>query len=244
MAAESILTYLKPDHPKKGVAGGDYSTRLEYVGPHATLLAAAPAIGEAWGDYEGFTDTVNIEPISGTTPLQGALTVTMKRTFEAGSSGGTSGTASEITYEVEWVAVQRPLAEHPVFQTTGSRPLDSTAFEGIAKWEDDKTPANRAALSSTAEFYAKGIDLGIRTYDDFAPVLIKTTSYINGPPPTSTAGSKELPPAGFPNLPTGYEWIKSADRSLKSGKRNKWERSEQWTGAIKVLVDKNQLYYA
>jgi hypothetical protein len=243
MAAESIITYLKPNFPKKGVNGGSYSTQLEYIGPYGTLLAASPAIGAAWGDYEGTADTVSIEPISGTSPLKGELVVTMVRNFEAGSSGGTPGTSKEITYEVEWTAVQRPLAEHPEFRSTGTYPLDATALEGIAVWENDKTAENRALLSSSAEKYAQGIDLGIRTYDDFAPILIKTTSYVNGPPSTSDAGSKDTAPAGFPNLPSGYEWVKSADRSLKSGRRNKWERSEQWTGAIKVLVDKNELYY-
>lgn len=243
MAAESILTYLKPNFPKKGVNGGTYSTQLEYVGPYSTLEAAAPAIGAAWGDYEGAADTVTIEPISGTIPLKASLVVNMTRTYEAGSSGSTPGAAKEATHEVEWTAVQRPLVEHPVFRTTGAWPLDATAHELIAAWENDKTPANRAALSSSAEKYAQGIDLGIRTYDDFAPILIRTTSYINGPPGTSDAGSKGGAPAGFPNLPSGYEWVKSADRSLKAGKRNKWERSEQWTGAIKVLVDKDEIYY-
>jgi hypothetical protein len=243
MAAESIITYLKPNFPKQGVNGGSYSTQLEYIGPYDTLLAASPAIGAVWGDYEGTTDTVSIEPISGTSPLKASLVVNMTRNFEAGSSGASPGTLEETTYEVEWTAVQRPLVEHPKFRSTGTYPLHATDMEQIAKWENDKTAENRALLSSSAEKYAKGIDLGIRTYDDFAPILIKTTSYVNGPPSTSDAGSKETTPTYFPNHPTGYEWVKSADRSLKSGRRNKWERSEQWTGAIKVLVDKNALYY-
>jgi hypothetical protein len=242
MPAESIITYLKPNFPAKGVSGGSYETRLEYIGPHATMEAASPEVGDTWGLYEGLVETVSLVPISGTSPLQAELVVTMSRSFESSGGGAGTGTATEITYEIEWATVQRPLKEHPAFRAGSYYELYPSDHEAIAKWEDEKTASNRGALSSNAERYAKGIDLGIQTYDDFAPVAIKTTTYVNGPPATSTAGAKEAP-AGFPNLPTGYEWVKSADRSLKAGKKNKWERSEQWMGALKVLVDKNTLYY-
>ena len=243
MAAESIITYLKPNYPQLGVTASANQADLLYIGPYATLLAAAPAVGASWGDYVGKVDTAKIEPISGTNPLQGELTVTVTREFQADGGGSTAGVSGEVTYEVEWTVVSRPLLEHPEFRT-GDYALSATDGEKLATWQNAKTSANRTALSAAAEKYAKAVDLGIDTYEDYAPILSKTTTYTNGPPPSSSAGVKDAGGlTGFPNGPTGYEWIKSADRAVKAGKRNKWDRTEQWTGAKKVMVDKNSLYY-
>jgi len=244
MAAESIITYLKPNYPQIGITASTKQSDLLYIGPYATLLAAAPATGASWGDYIGKVDTARIEPISGTNPLQGELTVTVSQEFQADGGGSTAGVSGEISYEVEWTVVSRPLLEHPEFRTSGTYALSATDGEKIATWENNKTSANRTALSAAAEKYAKAVDLGIDTYDDFAPILSKTTTFTNGPPSTSTAGAKEgSTPSGFPNAPTGYEWIKSADRAVKAGKKNKWDRTEQWLGAKKIMVDKNSLYF-
>jgi hypothetical protein len=243
MAAESIITYLKPNYPQKGVTANAYQTDLIYIGPYSTLLSASPAVGALWGDYIGKVDTARIEPISGTNPLQGELTVTVTRDFEADGGGSTAGVDGEITYELEWTVVSRPLLEHPEFRT-GTYALTATDGEEIATWQNAKTSTNRTALSAAAEKYAKAVDLGIDTYDDYAPILSKTTTYTNGPPSSSSAGEKDSNAlTGFPNGPSGYEWIKSADRAVKAGKKNKWDRTEQWLGAKKIMVDKNSLYY-
>lgn len=238
MAAESILTYLRENFPKKGLSSGNYKTDLEYIGEYATLLAASPAIGAVWGDYFGVVDSANIEPISGTSPLQGILTISMIDEFAAAESEGTEKTAS-VSYQVIWTPVSRPLIEHPEFQEGGFYFLDSGELAEIAIWENDKT---FVVSGTNPNVYIDGRNMGIDTYDDFAPTLIKTTPYVNGPSSNSTAGEKEEP-TGFPNKPNGYEWVKSADDCVSTGRRNRWERVEQWTGAKRVLVDKNTLYY-
>jgi len=242
MAAEPLIDFLKIGYPIPAVSAGNYTTELVYIGPYADLASDAPAIGQPWGDYIGVTDLVRLEPLPGTNPAKGELFVTIVHSFESTSSDGT-GTADESTHEIDWTVVNRPLMEHPEFQEGGFYSLEESDFPLIAAWEDDKSDTNFDALSSNAQKYAKGILIGLTTYDDYAPIATLTTGYINGPPPSSSAGSKDNPPSSFPNLPTGYEWRKAADRSLRAGRKNRWERVESWEGAKKVLVDKNELFY-
>ncbi len=103
----------------------------------------------------------------------------------------------------------------------------------------DKT---HTVTSSNATKYVDGRNRGIDSYDDYAPTLILTTPYFNGPASNSEAGLLDEP-TGFNNKPTGYEWVKSADDCVSTGRRNRWERVEQWTGGKKILVDKNKLHY-
>jgi hypothetical protein len=47
----------------------------------------------------------------------------------------------------------------------------------------------------------------------------------------------------FPGKPIGYEWLKTADRSISQGGRKRWQKIEEWTGAKKVLVDKDEIFW-
>lgn len=252
MAAESILTYKRPGFPVVTDSEKSIQTDIEYVGPTATLESAKPAVGAAWGDYLGTVSASSILPTENT--AYSVLSVTVRKDFEA--SGG--GVAREVNYEIEWVMFQRSLFEHPVFRTGGAHALDATDVADIEAWRNETNPTLKAAfkynelavtgsgseasLSAAAQKFCEALNLGIETYEDFAPVARKVTLFAGGPPGTSVAGAKDAPPS-LPGLPTGYEWRKSADRSVRAGGQRKWERVEEWTGAIKVLVDKNTIYF-
>jgi len=247
MAAEPIATYKKLQHPAYRVSDKSVRTDIEYVGPYDTLRAYLDSTlkrGLTWGDYPGRITDISIVSVANTSPALGELTVSVEyeTTPGEGDFGIEEGLASGTVYEIDWTVVSRPLMEHPEFQAGGSNELDEEDRQLLARWEISKEESMYGEMSPAAFYYAEGIDQGIENWNDFAPIAIKTTSYSNGPPPTSSAGAKETP-TGFPNLPSGYEWIKSADRSLRSGSRDKWERAEQWMGAKKILVDKNTLYY-
>jgi hypothetical protein len=153
---------------------------------------------------------------------------------------------------------QRPLAEHPVFRTGGAHALDATDHADIAAWRDEPDPTlkgaykynelaltgsgSEAELSSAAIMFAKGIELGMESYEDYAPVVRKTTTYVGGLPGASTAGAKDAGPT-FTGKPSGYEWRKSADRAIRQGGQTRWERVEEWVGAEKVLIDKSSIYF-
>jgi hypothetical protein len=254
MAAESILAYKRPGFPKTSNSEKSYLTTIEYVGPLATLSDAEPDTGAAWGDYAGIVTGTVLSPIEGTT--QAELTVTCEDSYDG--SGGGSGSAREISYEVEWVMFQRPLAEHPVFRTGGAHALDATDHADIAAWRDEPDPTlkgaykynelaltgsgSEAELSDAAIMFAKGIELGMESYEDYAPVIRKTTTYVGGLPGASTAGEVETGPT-FTGKPSGYEWRKSADRAIRQGGQTRWERIEEWIGAEKVLIDRNTIYW-
>jgi hypothetical protein len=252
MAAESILTYKKPGFPKTSNSESGYTTTIEYVGPTATLAAAEPGARTAWGDYPGLVKSSTMEGEEGAAFSQ--LTVVVE--YEYDSSAAT-GSAREVTTEIDWMPFLRPMLEHPEFRigAAGTYALTSADYTAIEAWKAETNPATKAAyayydpdtntsieLSTNAQKYAKGIELGQETYEDFAPVARKTTTYVLGPPSSTTAGLKDTP-TGITGLPTGYEWRKSADRAIKAGGQRRWERHEEWIGAKKVLTDKDDIYW-
>jgi len=257
MADESIITYKKPGFPKKSLGQKNYSTSIEYVGPTATLEAAMPAIGATWGDYTGYVQSRDIEPIEGTAGYSDLKIVVA---YEFSGSDTTFGEAKEITYEIEWAPQAKSLLEHPQFRMggAGANVLSKQDVIDIGFWENEQDATLKEAyqynelaatgsgavaeLTASGKLYCAGLMLGQDYWDDFAPVARKNTTYVNGPPTSSTAGKKDTP-SGFPNLPTGYEWRKSADRSVRAGGQNRWERTEEWTGAKTILVDRDAIYW-
>lgn len=253
MAAESIISYKRLAHPEYRVSDKSVRTDIEYIGPYATLYAPLTSElirGQPWGDYPGLVSDISIKGIEGTSPAMAELTVSVEYelTDGGGDFGIEEGIESGSTYEIDWTVVMRPLMEHPAFaRGSGEFALTQADVYQIEEWERAETEADKTekygTLSTNAKKYADGIEQGIQNFEDYAPVLTKTTSYVGGPGPRSAAGHKNNPPSAFPNGPTGYEWVKTADRSLRSGTRDKWDRVEQWSGSAKVLVDKEEIYY-
>jgi len=262
MAAESILTYLKPNYPDETSGAKGINIRLEYIGPTATIEAARPADGAVWGDYDGTVETTSLSPLSGSNPAQSELSVIVSREFQAGAQ---PGTATESTYEIEWTRITKPMAVHPDFlpgvNGFGQYKLTDDDLIQIEAWRNGKVKSHKAAyefpswvnanqsgnpywtaLSANGQKFAKGINMQLETWEDYVPVARKTTGYINGPPSTSTAGQKETP-QGFVGLPQGWQWRKSADRGTRTGKQNKWARIEEWEGALFVLYDNKKIYW-
>ena len=260
MAAETILTYLKPNYPEYGTGAKGINIRLEYIGPTATILAAIPAEGATWGDYDGTVESTTYNTISGSNPAQSELSIAVSREFEAGDQ---PGTATESNYEIEWTRITKPMITHPDFRPLGGGQFELTTTDivQIEAWRNGKVPTKKSAfewprynsanrsekptwygLSVNATKLANGVLMDIDTWEDYVPVARKTTGFVNGPPNTSTAGQKETP-QGFVGLPQGYEWRKSADRGTRTGKQNKWDRTEEWEGALKVLYDNKKIYW-
>ena len=251
MAREQLYDYRKPGFPKTTNSEKSYKTTIEYVGPSTTLASFEPANGTVWGDFDGVVSNTTLSPIEGTSKSE--LTVDVEFFYDGAE--GSAGTLREISFEVEWVSFERSMLEHPAFRLDGggTYELDEEDIAAIERWknqenlefkkdyiyEGDTSPQD---LSTAAAMFAKGINLGIETYEDFAPVIRKTSTYVGGNPGESTAGEKESPPT-FSGKPDGYEWRKSADRAVKSGGQSRWDRVEEWVGADTVLTDKNAVYW-
>jgi len=167
-----------------------------------------------------------------------------------------AGERESENLEIEWVMVDRSMYEQPEFALDGggAYALSASDVEDIEFWKREKKAAKKKAykysqagsqdieLSDNARVFAKGIELGLESFEDYAPVARKTSTYTGGPPDESLAGQKDEP-VGFTRLPSGYEWRKSADRNVTVGKRTRWERVEEWLGAYTLLYDKDQIFW-
>lgn len=255
MAIEPIYSQRRPGFPRESFSDASYLTEIQYVGLAADLKSASPAKDSVWGEYLGIVSSESLELLDGTE--WGILTVVCEAKFDQ-SSGGETGTEREVAYEIDWTDVQRSMYEHPEFAIGegGTYELTSEDVTAIGKWNENPNVGYKKdyiyytgaddyttmTLSDNAKMFARGIQLGVEYYVYKAPVANRSSSYVNGPPPAGTAGLKE-DPVGFPHLPTGYEWLRDADRSLRSGGQTRWQRDTTWIGAKKVLVDAAEIFW-
>lgn len=259
MADEPIIDKLRPGFPRQSYGKDCYRTELEYVGIESELAIASPPISTAWGNYQGLVSDLRLEPFEGSE--WAILTVVCERSYDPAEGNEGLGTmvANATTYELDWVDVQRSLFEHPVFRVGGggAYALTTEDVEEIKKWMVNPNPGNKElfffdiaevggdydVLSANAQMLAQGMKQGVEYWIDKAPVARRTDTWVKGPPPAGTAGQKELP-TDFPNLPDGYEWIRSADRALRAGGQASWESATEWIGAKKVLIDVDQVFWS
>lgn len=255
MAAESILTYKKPNYPKTTKGKNGVQTVIHYIGPHSTLSAAEPDRNATWGDYQGYVTRTYLEPELDNTDTS-LLIVDMEATFDATADPGQAGTVQEITYEVEWTMFQRSVFEHPAFSAGGEYELSDDDIVAVQLWEAGNNHENKkdfkyvpaeddpvaVALSASAKKCAQFILKIGDTYEDYAPVLRRTTKYANGNPSTTNAGLRDLSGPSFAGKPQAYEYRKTADRSVRTDRDRQWNQVEEWIGAKKVLYDRDQIF--
>lgn len=255
---ESISALIRPGFPKTSNDGKSNRTHIEYVGDSDTLFAAAPPNGSEWGDYPGRVEDARHDPIEGTD--YATLTVMVSYKFDASESPAT-GELQETSYELDWLDAQRSMYEHPQFAigAGGTYELTNEDVIAIELWKKETKierkkiykyqstdPLNGYTaeydLSTNAQMFARGYEQGIEYWMDKVPVARINETYVNGPPPEGSAGLKETPD-GFPNLPSGYEWIRNADRGLRAGGQKKWQRGIEWIGGDKILVDTKNIFW-
>ena len=263
MAESAIISLKRPGFPVESFDESSYRTTIEYVGLVVDLLAASPAMATVWGSYPGVVVSDALERFENS--LYGLLTVVCERKFEPGNGDPSSAAGTkmenETTYEIDWIDVQLTLYEHPAFSEGGANALTEEDVLQIESWEknpfieyrkdfifkadgnyEDGVSSADPTLSPNAQVFAKGILKGIEFYTAKLPVAIRSDTWVAGPPPRGSAGQKETP-TGFPNLPTGYEWIRNSERSLRAGGQSTWAQTTEWQGVKKVLVDSDEIFW-
>lgn len=228
----------QPGSPRRVKSAAGIQITRVFRGPYEALVAAEPAIGATLEGTAGvFVDSVETVP-DAAGPL-GPGTMTIVASTPDPDSDGQSPEAP--IYEVDWTQLEKPLEQHPRYQSTGDKPLNEQDLVDIENWknETDRTlrsqgkyrsaDGNEVTLSLNAKDLAFKILRGQSSYIVAAPV-VRVTSRTYAKPLTSATGTKGHPPAAA-GYPPGYEWVKTADRAMRQGSRGTWERIEEWTGA-------------
>lgn len=248
--SDPLINYKKPEYPKREFGEAAVITRIEYIGDTETLEASLPVSGQEYGGYLGQVKSATIEPTEDV-GISVAM-ITMEQPID--NTETQPGELTAISYEIRWIDVERSMYEHPDFNEGGEFFLTKGDIYDIEKWRAPENTKDlrdnfkydeqgyETTLSANAKMFAQGILLGLETYDDKAPVAIKISEYVGGPPPTTDAGLKE-DPVGFPNLPEGFEWRKEAADSTRAAGATRWNLTEEWQGAKKVLFDRLKIYW-
>lgn len=229
-----------------------------FRGPYDLLYASRPKVGQNMVGYTNlYVDTVEIQPDAAGQKGSGTMIVTLQSQGAFSIAGG----GTNATYEIDWQEVRRHLEQHPRYNGGGGIFSGVSLKDGIegdpflsgapvslgAAWEDIKNASDVQARKKAWSYvpFGKATDMlkelstkysaGTTSYIIYAPVARLTTRTFTAPG-ASKCGIIGNPP-NFPGLPPGYQWIKTADRSIRQSRNGKWERVQEWTGADIVDPD-------
>ena len=229
------------------------SKEVEYEGPYDLCLAHRPKPGDIEAGTGMRVCSVVLKRVPGD---RGLLTLKLENSLSTGDTPPPSGQTVELDWiETEKDLLTHPrYAGQGIYP--GEKHLVPSDLVKLRNWKDEpnaqlrewylyridlnrplpilttKSAAlsngNVGELSDNAKDYADKIIRGQETYRIYLPVVKRTTKISN--PIAGSACGKKLSglPSGLPQ-PIGYQWMKTADRSIRSG-AGKWERSEEWGG--------------
>ena len=235
-----------PDSPQWDFSGDSITITRTFKSHYDVCLSKRPSRGSEMQGYTGFF--VERSSVRKSPGNMGFLSVVASGTAESATS-----TAVEEKFEVDWVELQRPLITNKCWLLGGPLALTLADRAALKKWEDGpdadiqaaykyftdndkRTPAGGTALTANAQAYAEKILDGVDSWVQYVPVCRKTSLTVEKPS-ESAAGFKNTPDGFGSALPEDFEWLKTADRSTRTGKHGKWEQTEEWTGAESIDTD-------
>lgn len=222
-------TQVQPNIRRKMTSAGE-RIMLQYRGVYTTLLAARPAIGATVAGYANFY-VDEVELVADGTGESGAATMTVVLLSESWT--GTATPAIDLTEEVEWSQIEKPIEQHPRYLTGGDNALTDADLDAIEEWKNATAASDRSSLygdlSANAKHLVDKLRRGTTSYIVPAPIARKTTKGFEAP--TSSAQGVRTESAPITGAPGGYVWLGTADRAVRQGGRGKWERVQEWTGA-------------
>jgi hypothetical protein len=232
---------LQPGYPVRDKGPQGLKITLVYRGPWSALMAHEPSARDVYSALdEGYTAALTETDFDG-------LMITNVQTHPDGAGTGDLGPATQTivfepidlgeSSEVEMAQLERPIETNDyysletsdiwaAFNTWEAEP-DPT-LKGIFKYTIPNTnpPVTGTLTGLIAGLAAKKLK-GLTSYIAPAPVLRTTTFHLNAPA-TANVGKRDTPGFG----PTGYEWLKTADRAIFDRADGRWKRTQEWTGAI------------
>ena len=221
-----------PSSPKlSNTKDGWKQTRI-FNGMYETMEKALP---DRLSNLAGSPDTLFVDTVL----LEKLPAGRGKLTIELVSSP--IGDPNTSTPELEWMEIQRPLLQHPRYQSGGAMALNDDDLDIIEEWKNAATAAERKTI------YAKIVGLqmdgaldfvdklkhGQESYTVHAPVVRLTTKSAAEP---ACGGCDVITmPPGEAHPPAGYAWLKSADRKVRQ--EGLWCRVQEWMGADDIDGD-------
>lgn len=233
--------------------------RHTYRSDYSTLNTNRPARGDDWNGLE--VRSTSLEQVGRSALWE---LIVEAGTVDAAPSvlGSAAVTNNEFPLEeTDWQEVERPIRQHPWF--SGFAEADWQAVDlWIAEtdsdnralfkyWKRDKdgnTTGTIQTLSATPDPDGSPQDfaalylLGVDSYPDYAPVARQTDLYKGTSKPTVSDIGQKIVGDPFTGVPSGYEWVCRADRTVKQGRGYTWTRVREWIGAREVLVDKDEIF--
>lgn len=248
----ALIDYLKPGYPTTRQDSSGFRKTYVFIGPKSEIDPLMLPVGFTYlgGKIES-TDTQNIE----STGFIEFTVVIYYLTAEA----PTESTDDQYPFhEIDYVQIEKSIKQHPDFIS-----FSSADWAAVNAWDaeidhnlksnyqyqmrdvDNKPTGTTLTLAGTTSAGQKAYAFlrlrGVESFLDFSPVVRKSSKYYGSSAPASSdAGQKTTAPT---YAPSGYQWLKTADRISKQGTRgNEWLRQEEWTGARVVLLDKDELF--
>ncbi|MCX6996517.1 MAG: hypothetical protein NTV49_05405 [Kiritimatiellaeota bacterium] len=165
---------------------------------------------------------------------------------------------SKRTYEIEWCRNELDLLKHPMFNDGGVAALSDEDRVALACWDQEdnallktwflfrRDPSEKPplgagdlerfeALSDNATLYAQMRLRGVSAYVYYIPV-VRRTQFTSSPNSGDGCNVRVAAPP-VPCYPQGFEWVKTADRSMRA-RPGRWERTEEWTGFDRLDPDR------
>lgn len=248
----ALIDLLRPDYPKVHVDATGIRRTYLMRGLKSVIDPLKVGIGQLF--YGERVERTNEDPL-GTT---GYIDYSIETYYTFASATTQEDNDQYPFYEIDQVQVEKSLKQHPAFIA-----FTAADWQAINAWENELDMTLKAAYkyylrdkentavgsvqtltgttSTGQKAYAYLRLRGVESFLDYAPVVRRTTKYRgNQAPSAADAGQKTSAP---PYAPDGYQWLKTADRVSKQGVKSvDWVRQEEWTGARKVLLDKDEIF--
>jgi hypothetical protein len=227
----------RPDSPDWGFDTQKITCTRTFEGMYADLLAGRPGIGDTMSGYEN----LYVEDVRIKRAVSGKATMTVILEVQIVPVTNPPLPAQPV-YEIEWVQLERPIEQNPAFKTLFPDPTGAiqfsadqiTALNNFNAWENAVDAPTRAstyaALTADFQALAQKKMRGQTTYLLFAP-LARITTLAREVTLATACGKVFSAVPDFTELPGGYLWLSTADRSTRTGTYGKWQRVQEWTGA-------------
>jgi hypothetical protein len=227
----------RPDSPEWAFNTQKITCTRTFEGMYADLLSGRPGIGTSMEGY----DNLYVEDVRIKRSISGKATMTVLLEVQIVPITNPPLPAQPV-YEIEWVQLERPIEQNPAFKTLFPDPTGATEFtadqltalNNFIAWENVADATTRstayAALTSDFQALAQKKMRGQTTYLLFAP-LARVTTLAREVTLATACGKVFSEVPNFTELPAGYLWLSTSDRSTRTGTYGKWQRVQEWTGA-------------